>query len=212
MTNTRAGKENNIFAVRNMTILGVLTALLAILALTPLGYLKTGGLSITFNMIPVAIAAIVLGWKGGAILGGVFGLTSIIHAYQGASLTTILLDISVPKTIVLSFAPRILMGICVGLVFSIMAKHIKSKAVCFSVCGLLSAALNTIFYMSSLVGLFYSSDYIQDKWESIAAGKNAIVFIAVFVGTNAIVEAISATIITSAIMMALYKAKLVKLK
>ena len=43
-----------------ITILGLMAAVLLLMAYTPLGYLNIGPLAITFNMIPVAISAIVL--------------------------------------------------------------------------------------------------------------------------------------------------------
>ena len=50
------------------------------MAYTPLGYLNIGPLAVTFNVIPVAVCAIVLGPTGGAIAGAVFGLTSFMQA------------------------------------------------------------------------------------------------------------------------------------
>ena len=43
-----------------ITMLGLMVAVLLLMAYTPLGYLQVGPLAITFNMIPVAISAIVL--------------------------------------------------------------------------------------------------------------------------------------------------------
>ena len=70
---------NRKFSTTQLTILGLMTALLLLMAYTPLGYLNIGPLAITFNVIPVAISAIVLGPAGGAIAGGVFGLTSFLQ-------------------------------------------------------------------------------------------------------------------------------------
>lgn len=61
---------------KQMTVLGLMIAVLVLMSYTPLGYLNIGPLAISFNMIPVAIAAIACGPMGGAILGAVFGLTS----------------------------------------------------------------------------------------------------------------------------------------
>ena len=47
-----------------LTVLGLMTAVLLLMAYTPLGYLNIGPLAITFNVIPVAISAIVLGPAG----------------------------------------------------------------------------------------------------------------------------------------------------
>ena len=53
-----------LFKPRQLTILGLLTAILLLMAYTPLGYLNVGPLAITFNIIPVALAAVALGPAG----------------------------------------------------------------------------------------------------------------------------------------------------
>ena len=61
---------------QQMVQLAILVAIMLIFAYTPLGYLKVGAIEITFMVLPVAIGAILLGPICGAILGGLFGLTS----------------------------------------------------------------------------------------------------------------------------------------
>ena len=53
-------KTGNFSKVQRMVILAVLIALTLVMALTPLGYLKIGALSISFLCIPIAIGATVL--------------------------------------------------------------------------------------------------------------------------------------------------------
>lgn len=67
------------FSTSQLVILGLMTAILLLMAYTPLGYLNIGPLAVTFNVIPVAVAAITLGPAGGAIVGSVFGLTSFLQ-------------------------------------------------------------------------------------------------------------------------------------
>ena len=45
---------------RSTTLLGLLTAVLMVMSMTPLGYLNIGPLAISFNMIPVAVGAAAL--------------------------------------------------------------------------------------------------------------------------------------------------------
>ena len=66
-----------------MVQLAVLIAIMLILAFTPLGYLRIGPLAISLMTIPVVIGAMILGPAGGAVLGLVFGLTSM-HPYQNS--------------------------------------------------------------------------------------------------------------------------------
>lgn len=69
--------------MRNKKILklvqnAMLSAIILLLTLTPLGYLPIGPLEVTVMMIPVAIGAMTLGISSGVILGGVFGLSSFL--------------------------------------------------------------------------------------------------------------------------------------
>ena len=70
---------------KTKVLLGLLTAILFVMSYTPLGYLRIGGIEITFNVIPVAIASIALGTTGGMTVGAVFGLTSFLQCVQGTS-------------------------------------------------------------------------------------------------------------------------------
>lgn len=46
---------------RYMTELALMSAIIFLMAFTPLGYFRTPGLSITFLTVPVAVGAIILG-------------------------------------------------------------------------------------------------------------------------------------------------------
>ena len=71
--------KNNKFTTAQLTLLGLMAAILLLMAYTPLGYLNIGPLAISFNVIPVAISAVVLGPVGGAVAGAIFGLTSFLQ-------------------------------------------------------------------------------------------------------------------------------------
>ena len=71
-------KQKNI---RYLTELSLLVAITLVMAYTPLGYLKTPVLNLSFLTVPVAIGAMLLGPAAGAILGLVFGLTSFAEAF-----------------------------------------------------------------------------------------------------------------------------------
>ena len=119
------------FNTSQLTILGLMSGILFLMAYTPLGYLNVGPLAVTFNVIPVAICAIVLGPTGGAVAGAVFGLTSYMQAMGigGVSaLGSALFQISPVLTAVQCFVPRILDGICLGLY--LQSRTQKSEHIC----------------------------------------------------------------------------------
>lgn len=195
------------FTTTQITLLGLMGAILLLMAYTPLGYLNIGPLAITFNVIPVAISAIVLGPTGGAIAGGIFGLTSFGQAMGigGTSVMgSMLFSINPFFTMILTIIPRILDGLLLGYIYRGMRKKCKVSLSCL-VTGFSSAFLNTVFFMTTLVVLFGNTEYIQ----SMMGEQNVIVFICTFVGVNAVCEMLSSTVLTAAVGSALSKARLI---
>ena len=189
-----------------LVLLGLLTAILFVMSYTPLGYLKIFGIEITFNVIPVAIAAIALGTTGGATVGAVFGLTSFLQCIQGTSaFGATLLGINPIFTAIVCLVPRILAGLVAGALHKPMAKKLGKKIPCF-ITGFLSAFLNTLFFMTALIILFGQSDYIM----GMRGGMNLLAFVCAFVGINAVFEMLASTLISGAVASALYKAKAIK--
>lgn len=192
---------------RQLTVLGLLTGILLLMAYTPLGYLNIGPLAISFNVIPVALAAITLGPAGGAAAGAVFGLTSFLQCIGVggvSSMGVVLFGINPVLAFIQRFIPRLLDGLLLGYIFRGVKKASNARVGCF-VTGFFSAFLNTLFFMTALVVLFGNTEYIQ----GLIGGKNIILFVCGFVGINAVCEMISSTIITGAVGFALLKAGLI---
>lgn len=124
---------NKKFTTSQITLLGLMIAILLLMAYTPLGYLNIGPLAITFNIIPVAISAITMGPVGGAIAGAVFGLTSFGQCI-GIGGTSImgatLFGINPFLAFVQRFIPRLVDGLLLGYIFQGRSQKIK-KYLCF---------------------------------------------------------------------------------
>ena len=192
---------------RQLTILGLLTGILLLMAYTPLGYLNIGPLAISFNVIPVALAAITLGPVGGAAAGAVFGLTSFLQCIGVGGVSAmgvVLFGINPVLAFIQRFIPRLLDGLLLGYIFRGVKKASNARVGCF-VTGFFSAFLNTLFFMTALVVLFGNTEYMQ----GLIGGKNIILFVCSFVGINAVCEMVSSTIITGAVGFALLKAGLI---
>mgnify|MGYP000600819500 CR=1 FL=1 len=191
-----------------LTLMGLFAAVLLLMAYTPLGYLNIGPLAITFNVIPVALAAITLGPVGGAAMGAVFGLTSFLQCIGvggTSAMGAMLFSINPVLAFIQRFVPRFLDGLLLGYIFKGLRKATKNTTLSGYLTGFLSAFLNTLFFMTALVVLFGNTEYVQN----LIGGRNVIVFICAFVGVNAVFEMISATILTGIITVALKKAKLI---
>ena len=117
-----------------MVQLAMFTAIILLLAFTPLGYIKlTAGLSVTLIGLPVIIGAITLGPSAGAILGTVFGLTSFAQAFGFDALGAILLGENPIGLFITCMVPRILMGWLTGLIFKGLKRIDKTNIASYDV-------------------------------------------------------------------------------
>ncbi len=197
----------NKFSTRKLVTLAMLSAVLLVMSFTPLGYLNIGPLAISLNMIPVGIAAVVLGPQGGAVLGGMFGLTSFLQCIGiggTSAMGVVLFGINPFLAFVQRFVPRLLAGLLSGYVYRLM-KKVTNHTLASFITGTCAALLNTILFMSALILLFGRTDYIQD----LMNGRNVIVFVCAFVGINAVVEIVAATLAVGAVGKVLEKTKVI---
>ena len=184
-----------------MAQLALMIAIVLVMAFTPLGYFRTAGLEITLLMIPVTVGAIVLGPTAGAILGLAFGITSFAICPTSTFGAT-LLNISPFYTFIVCVIARIAAGWVAGLTFKALDKtNFKFK---FEVSSLLGPLYNTLFFMGTLVGFFYNTEYIQ-QMATFFGTTNPISFIVAFVGLQGLVEAIVCFIISGIISKNVYK-------
>ena len=195
MTNTNSTRTVK------MVQMAILAAIMLIMAFTPVGYLKTAGIEISFMTIPVVVGAIVIGPGGGAILGGVFGATSFIQCFGMSVFGAALLSINPFYTFILCMIPRILMGWLTGIVFKALNRPGRNKLVSFGVSSLSGALFNTIFFMTFLIVLFGNTEYIK----SFQGDLGLIPFILAFVGINGLVEAIVCFVAGAAISRGLVR-------
>lgn len=182
----------------------LLAALIILMAFTPIGYLKVGIVEVTFIMIPVVIGAIVLGPAAGAVLGGLFGLTSFIQCFGMSQFGAMLLSINAIYTFIMCMIPRILMGFLAGVIFRLISKVDKTKTISFAVASLSGALLNTLFFMVSLIVFFGNTQYIKDIMAALET-DTMITFFLAFVGFNGLIEAIVCFVIGFAVSKALVR-------
>ncbi len=197
--------------VTRMALLAMLVAVLIVLAFVNIP--MPMGLSITFNMIPVAIAAIAMGIPGGAIVGGAFGLISFLQCYgicgiSGMGVALVTADPSFSFACLMfiqRFVSRVLVGVLAALVFRAAERTKWPMYVKGLLTGFSAAFFNTLFFMSLLVLLFGHTELVQNQM----AGRSVLVYIVASVGINAVVEMIVAALVTGAAAVALKKARLI---
>ena len=195
---------NIIKDTRKMVRLALLIAILIVMEVTNIGYIKTPtGLEFTLMQIPVLIGAILMGPASGAVLGGVFGLTSFFQCFGKSMFGSALLAINPVLTFVVCFFPRLLMGLCCGLIFKALNRNDGKGVFSFGAASLSGALLNTLFFMSALILLFGNSDYIMSMRGSLGIFQ----FVAAFVGVQGVIEAVVCFALGTAISKALWKVR-----
>lgn len=132
----------NLFMKREKTyelvLLALFTAIIIIMAFTPLGYIPLVVINATVIHIPVILGALFLGPKKGAFLGFVFGLTSFINnTFRAATASAFVFSpvlaaniegiAGVFKSLYICFVPRILVGIIPYFVYILIRKLINSE-------------------------------------------------------------------------------------
>lgn len=209
-TQAETGKKGRMSA-RELTTLGLLTGVLLLMSVTPLGYFHTFGLDISLMMVPVAIGAMLMGPKAGAWLGLIFGATSFYQAVTGSStFSTMLFNINPIYAFLLCIPTRVLMGFLTGVIFKAAQKVDKKKTVCYFVGGFFAAFLNTLFFMGVLLICYWNTEFIQGINETLG-GLNPLMFVVAFVGVNGALEMPSSCIVggivSKAVNRALYTKK-----
>jgi uncharacterized membrane protein len=175
---------NNKNKTFRIVLLGMLSAIIIIQTTIPfLGYIPMGPLSLTFIQVTVIIAAIVLGTKEGAIVGGIWGIITFIRAFVAP--TSLIAPIVFTNPLV-SVLPRILIGVVAAFVFHRLLSGKLNETVRMSVAGVLGSLTNTVLVLG-LIYLFYREPYANFLKLDIEQLLPALLTI---VATNGITEAI----------------------
>ncbi len=166
--------------IHRLTLAAILTALIIIMSVTPLGYLSIGAISMSFVPVPVTLGAMVLGPAWGAVFGGVFGVTSFLIGMAGEPFIGTMLSLNPVAAIAVCLIPRILIGVFAGLLSRLLQKPGKEKlwhAVAVFLTGTLT---NTVFFVGLAI-LFYRN--------TIFSGSTVGVIITSMFLVNGIAEA-----------------------
>ena len=198
-------KKTNVHLLSQM---GLLTGLMLVMTFTPLGYIPLGFMNATTMHIPVILGACLFGPKMGAVLGGLFGLTSVIRATLTPTLTSFVFTPFYSfspefhgswKSLIVALVPRILIGVVAGVVYQAIAKRVKQNAAAFLTAGFLGSIVNTIGVMG-LIYLLFGEQY------AAAAGKSFELLFGIImgvVGMQGVPEALIAAILVCVVGKAL---------
>jgi len=155
-----------------VSLLGAIIVVMAVLPV--LGYIPLGFMNATIIHIPVIIASIVLGPKKGAILGLLFGITSLCRSTFAPNLTSFVFspfykmgDIGgSPLSLIVSLVPRTLVGVVPYYVYKGLVKLFKGKkgtdSLAVIIAGIAGSMTNTLLVMN-FIYLFFGKSYSAAK-------------------------------------------------
>jgi len=190
--------------IKKMTTMAMLMGIMIIMGFTPLGSIPLPFMKATTTHIPVIMAAILYGWKAGAIFGLGFGVVSVIRSTLMPNLTSFAFSPFVPipgsdsgswKALLIAFIPRICIGLFVAACYKLLSDH-TSKKVCYAVCGVIGSITNTALVLG-MIYLLLGREY------AVAQGIGFDALLGLLCGvvfSNGIGEAIVAAVLTSALL------------
>ena len=142
--------ENKFFSSKNVALLGVLTTLVIVLQLFG-SSIPMFGITLNFSLIPIALAGILLGYLGGAIVGFVCGLVVFIAtAVMGGEPVTANLFQTDPVILTtMCIGKTTVAGLVSGLLYKLISKRNNLLAV--SVGSIAIPVINTTIYVLGML-------------------------------------------------------------
>lgn len=193
---------------RWMVGVAMMAAIVVLLANTPLGLIPTPIINATTTHIPVILGAILFGPLAGGILGGVFGVCSLISNTLAPKLLSFafspFLAVSLPgavKAVWISVGCRVMIGVVAGWLWIALKRLRANDLVALPIVGFVGAMTNTIFVMGSIYFLL-RPEYAKAYNVGIEAVFGLIM--GVITGSS-VLEAIVALVLVTAIGKALLK-------
>ncbi|MBQ3817539.1 MAG: ECF transporter S component, partial [Clostridia bacterium] len=168
----------NSMSVATLGLFSAITVVLQILSYA----IKIGTFNLSLVLIPIVLGAVMYGPKFGSILGGVFGVITLIASALGVDAGgNILFTASPIKTILIC----LIKGIAAGCVAGLIANALKEKH------NYLAVILAAISAPIVNTGLFVIAMFIffKDILATWAGGTNLLYYVIVgLVGINFIIE------------------------
>jgi len=181
-----------------LAYLGVITAVMIIMEITGIGYIKFGVgfiVSISIMSVPVVIAACTLGKWAGVYTGAIFGMTSLAQAFGRDPIGAVLIQSHPAQMIVTCVIMRIAVGFVSESCYDLFTRKLNMKDYGIWVTALVTPVANTVLYSLCFSIMFWNVPQIQGV---MGLFPNVYAFLAAFlamVGFNAIVEALASVLI-----------------
>lgn len=187
--------------------LALMAAIIVVLANTPLGMIQLPIIKATTIHIPVILGAILMGPLAGGILGGVFGICSMVSNTVAPVITSFAFSpflsttglAGAVKAIWICLGCRILIGVVAGWLWVGLRRVHLPEMAALPIVGFVGSMVNTVCVMGSIYLLF-----AQQYAEAQNVGMTAV--FGLIMGTvvaSGIPEAIAAAVLVAVIGKAL---------
>jgi uncharacterized membrane protein len=185
--------NSKFFSARNVALLGILIALVIVLQLFA-SAIPMFGVTLNFSLIPIALAGILMGYLGGAIVGFTCGLVVFITmAVMGQEPSTAYLFQTNPVILTLTcIGKTTIAGLVSGLLYKLIEK--KNKTIAVGVGALVIPIVNTGIYMLGIVLMKESASEFMGLTSSSAGVVFGVVFGLIWL--NFVLEMVINTIFT----------------
>ena len=188
---------------RWMAGVAMMAAIVVLLANTPLGMIPLVVTKATTVHIPVILGAILFGPLAGGILGGVFGICSVIintftPALTSFAFSPFMSTTGLPgaiKALWVAVGCRILIGVVAGWLWKALSHTRVNSWTALSIVGFTGSMVNTVTVMGSIF-LLFTQQYAQAKEVALEAVSGLIL---TTVLANGIPEAIVSTVLVAVI-------------
>ena len=199
-----------------MVMMAALVAIMLLMTVVPvLGYIPLGFMNATIIHIPVIVGAILLGPKKGAVLGLVFGFTSMWkNTALMPNLTSFVFTpfITMPdggsggiRSVIICLIPRMLIGVVGYYAYrAVLAVWKQKKKLALTVAGVAGSITNTLLVMN-LIYFLFGNTYAEAARMNVENGLYAVILGVICL--NGIPEATLAGVLTALIVSALWKVK-----
>ena len=184
---------------KRLCLLSMFVAILVVMDITGIGFIRLPAISISIIDIPVIIGAIVLGPLSGAILGGTFGCISMWEATHASSISDIVFSPFISgdpiSSLIMALGARILFGFMAGWIYQRLKKKSVNDYLATLIATISGLIIHNVAVISCLCFLFPDLNVPLKKIIlSIVSISFALKIVFAFVLSSAFAKTLSKTI------------------
>ncbi|MDO4792556.1 MAG: ECF transporter S component [Filifactor alocis] len=181
-----------------LTLVGMLGAISAVLGFTPIGFITVGAISVTTMHIPVIIGAVLEGPMIGMMTGLLFGIISMIRAFMMPLPTSFIF-----WNPIIAIVPRVLLGYISYQVYYLVSTKFKKENVAVVLAAFIATLAHTVMVLGSAYLIYH--DKLAEKLTLSVQGVR-VLFTGIAI-QNGIPEAILSVLVTVAVYKAAKKVR-----